>query len=169
MISLMSLKHHLSKLDQFFYGSLILKAIDSGLEILGGLLAWVVSPISLSHVTQLLTQHELSQDPHDFLATHLLKVSQAFTGSTRYFAAFYLLSHGLVKLVLIVALFKQKLWAYPAMIVVLGAFIIYQLYRLSYHFSIGLLLLTLFDGFIVWLTWREYRKHQVQAETKATT
>jgi hypothetical protein len=32
----------------------------------------------------------------------------------------------------------------------------YQVYRLSYHFSLGLLLLTIFDAAIVGLTWREY-------------
>lgn len=39
----------------------------------------------------------------------------------------------------------------------LGLFIAYQVYRLSYHFSLGLLLLTIFDAVIVGLTWREYR------------
>ena len=40
----------------------------------------------------------------------------------------------------------------------LGAFIAYQLYRLYYHLTIGLTLLTIFDAFIVWLTWREYQQ-----------
>ena len=36
-------------------------------------------------------------------------------------------------------------------------FIVYQLYRLSYDASVGLLLLTLFDIVVVGLTWHEYR------------
>ena len=38
------------------------------------------------------------------------------------------------------------------------AFIAYQLYRLiAVHFSVGLTALTVFDAFLVWLTWREYQ------------
>ncbi len=43
------------------------------------------------------------------------------------------------------------------MIALLGAFIVYQLYRLYYEATLGLTLLTIFDAFIVWLTWREYQ------------
>jgi uncharacterized membrane protein len=32
-------------------------------------------------------------------------------------------------------------------------FIAYQVYRLSYDLTLGLDLLTVFDAFIVWLTW----------------
>ena len=36
-------------------------------------------------------------------------------------------------------------------------FIAYQLYRLAYRLTLGLSLLTVFDVFVVWLTWREYK------------
>ncbi len=36
-------------------------------------------------------------------------------------------------------------------------FIAYQMYRFSYTHSIGLLVLTVFDLFVVWLVWKEYR------------
>jgi uncharacterized membrane protein len=38
----------------------------------------------------------------------------------------------------------------------LVVFIVYQVYRLTERFSVGLTLLTLFDMLVVWLTWREY-------------
>ena len=151
----------LSTLDKTFYVSLILKAIDSLLEVAGGLLLLFISPDSVKRWAHDLTQHELSQDPHDFIATHILKAGQDFAHGGRWFAAAYLLSHGLVKLVMIGALFRQKKWAYPALIVVLGLFVVYQVYRMAFvKFSVGLLLLTLFDIFIIWLTWREYQNHR---------
>lgn len=158
----MKSKTHVSSLDKTFYVSLILKAIDSVLEIVGGIFVLVISPASINHFASILTQHELSKDPHDFIATHVLRVSHELTRSGKYFAAFYLLSHGLVKIVVIIALFKQKIWAYPAMIAVLSGFIVYQVYRISYKFSIGLVLLTVFDVFIIWLTWREYKNHRAR-------
>jgi uncharacterized membrane protein len=50
--------------------------------------------------------------------------------------AFYLLSHGLVKVLLVAGLLREKLWAYPASLIVLSAFIAYQTYRYSSTHSI---------------------------------
>ncbi len=44
------------------------------------------------------------------------------------------------------------------MIVFLIVFIVYQIYRMTFAFSLGLLGLTIFDAVVVWLTSREYRK-----------
>jgi len=59
--------------------------------------------------------------------------------------------------VLVVLVLKDKLWAYPLMIALIGVFIVYQVYRLTYKVTFGLVFLTLFDLLVVWLTWREYR------------
>ncbi|HET9174082.1 MAG TPA: DUF2127 domain-containing protein [Candidatus Saccharimonadales bacterium] len=152
--------HSKDALDRTFYISLILKGLDSTAEILGGIILLFISADTINSIVRTLTQHELSTDPHDFISTHLVNAAHSFTKGGRYFAAFYLLSHGIVKVVLIVALFKEKIWAYPWMMAVLGAFIIYQAYRMTYKFSFGLLVLTLFDIFIVCLTWLEYKKHK---------
>ncbi len=149
-----------TNLDRAFYISLLIKAGDSLLEVIGGVLILAIAPSRINSLAASLTQYQLSKNPHDYIATHVLKISHDFVSSGRYFAAFYLLSHGLVKLLVIIALFKQKMWAYPAMIIVLSAFIVYQVYRMSYRFSIGLLLLTIFDSFIIVLTWHEYQKRR---------
>jgi uncharacterized membrane protein len=147
-----------SLLDQTFQIGIILKGLDGVLEVIGGLLLLVVSPATIDRVVTSLTQHELSQDPHDFLAMHLLKTAHGLTGSAVLFGAVYLLSHGAVKIILVAALLHNELWAYPWLIVFLGVFIVYQVYRLSFKPSVGLTLLTLFDAFVAWLTYREYRK-----------
>src|SRR5437773_5574389 len=141
-----------------FEVGIILKGLDGGLEVIGGLLLLVVSPATIDRVVTSLTQHELSEDPHDFLATHLLKTAHGLTGSAVLFGAVYLLAHGLVKVILVGALLKNQLWAYPWTIAFLGVFIVYQLYRLSLQPSVGLTALTIFDAGIAWLTYREYRK-----------
>jgi hypothetical protein len=104
-----------------------------------------------------LTAHELSEDPHDLIARYLLHTTAHLSHGTTVFGAIYLLSHGIAKIVLVALVLKDKLWAYPWLIGLLLAFIAYQLYRITaVHFSIGLTLLTVFDAFLVWLTWREY-------------
>jgi uncharacterized membrane protein len=49
------------------------------------------------------------------------------------------------------------MWSYPASLVVMAAFIAYQLYRYSYTFSVGLMLLTIFDVIVIALVWHEWR------------
>jgi uncharacterized membrane protein len=145
-------------LDQAFEVGIILKGLDGVLEVIGGLLLLVVSPATIDRVVTSLTQHELSEDPRDFLATHLLKTAHGLTGAALLFGAVYLLIHGLAKVVLVAALLKNQLWAYPWTIGFLGLFIVYQAYRLSFQPSVGLAALTVFDAAIAWLTYREYRK-----------
>ena len=96
-------------LDQTFEVGIILKGLDGVLEVLGGLLLLVVSPATIDRLVTSLTQHELSEDPHDFLATHLLKTAHGLTGSAVLFGAVYLLAHGAVKVILVAALLKNQL------------------------------------------------------------
>jgi uncharacterized membrane protein len=145
-------------LDRTFEVGIILKGLDGVLEVIGGLLLLIVSPATIDRIVTGLTQHELSEDPNDFLATHLLRTAHGLTGSAVLFGAVYLLAHGLVKVILVTALLKNQLWAYPWMIAFLGVFIVYQLYRLSMKASVGLTALTTVDAAIAWLTYREYRK-----------
>ena len=147
-------------LDRVFRVSVTLKGLDGALEIIGGLVLLLVSPQSLRSLIRALTQHELSQDPHDFIATHVLHAATGLSSGTTVYAAIYLLSHGIAKVVVVIAVLRNQIWAYPAMMALLGAFIAYQLYRLSIHVTVGLTLLTVFDAFVVWLTWREYQAHR---------
>jgi uncharacterized membrane protein len=147
-------------LDRAFLIGIVLKGLDGCLEVIGGLLLLAVSPTTIDTLARALTQHELSEDPHDLLANHLLHYTGNLTGSVVHFGAAYLLSHGAVKIVLVAAVLKNYLWAYPLMIVFLLAFIGYQLYRLTFAPSVGLVALTVFDAGVTWLTWREYQRQR---------
>jgi uncharacterized membrane protein len=62
-----------------------------------------------------------------------------------------------VKLFLVAGRLRNKLWAYPASLVVMGLFIVYQIYRFSYTHGWGLIVLSVFDIVVIWLIWHEYR------------
>ena len=145
-------------LDRIFEIGIILKGLDGALEAVGGLLLLAVNPATIDRVMVRLTQHELSEDPRDFIARHLLRYSHGLTGSAVTFAAVYLLAHGIVKIVLVAALLRNQAWAYPWMIGFLLIFIGYQVYRLALSPTFWLTALTVFDALIVWLTWREWRR-----------
>jgi uncharacterized membrane protein len=145
-------------LDRVFEIGIILKGLNGLAELVGGLLLLFATPGSIRRLAVVLTQGELSEDPHDIIARHLLHTASGLSGSAVLFGAVYLLLHGAVKVVLVIALLLNRLWAYPCMIVVLLIFIGYQLYRIALQPSAGLVLLTAFDVVIVALTWREYRR-----------
>jgi uncharacterized membrane protein len=145
-------------LDKTFKIGLVLKGLDGILEVAGGILLLFLSPHAIEHIVRTLTAHELSQDPHDVIARYLVHSTSHLSSGITLFGAIYLLSHGIAKIVLVALVLRDKLWAYPWLIVLLLVFIAYQIYRLAWvHFSIGLTALTVFDAALVWLTWREYR------------
>ncbi len=145
---------------------LLLKALHGFAEILGGILLLFLSPDRLSWLTRVLTQQELSEDPTDFLANSLLRLSSNFSISTQYFAVFYLMSHGIVASVLVLFLWRRKLWAYPLVIAVLILFIAYQGYRYNFTHSIFLIALTVFDLIMILLTYLEYKRIQKSPKTE---
>jgi uncharacterized membrane protein len=151
--------------DRAFFVGIVLKGLDGVLEVVGGALLLIVSPATINRLTAALTQHELSEDPHDFFSTHLLHAAGSLSGSATQFGAAYLLTHGVVKIVLVYALLRNQLWAYPWMIAFLIVFIVYQLYRMTFAPSVWLVGLTIFDAFVVWLTYQEYMKRRALRAT----
>jgi uncharacterized membrane protein len=145
-------------LDRTFRIGLLLKAADGVLEVVAGALLLIVSPSTIDRIARSLTAHELSEDPNDRIAHYILHTTGHLSSGATLFASVYLLSHGVSKVVLVALVLRDKLWAYPWLIALLGVFIAYQLYVLIFvKFSWSLTALTVFDVFLVWLTWREYQ------------
>ncbi len=140
----------------FFDVGVILKGIDGILETIGGVLLYFVSRDFIGKIVLILTQHELIEDPKDFFANLITHSFSNFDQYSKIFGSIYLFSHGIIKIILVAGLLKNKLWAYPSAIIVFSLFVFYQMYRLSYSFSIALLALTIFDIIIIGLTWHEY-------------
>ncbi|WP_426517546.1 DUF2127 domain-containing protein [Diaminobutyricibacter sp. McL0618] len=154
-------------LDRTFFIVMIIKGIDGVLELIGGLLLLFVTPAQIGYLAHLLTQHELSEEPHDFIANSLLHFTNGLNHSATLFGAIYLLLHGAVKVVLVWAVLTDHLWAFPWTMAFLAVFIVYQTYKLIVAFSWGLVALTVFDLFVLALTWREYGLHRARRRAEA--
>lgn len=154
-------EHPRTATDKAFRYSLYIKGLDGVLETLGGVLLLLVNPAEINHFARWLTQSELSSDPRDWLANHILKTAHSLTGKALIFGAIYLLAQGIVKIILVWQVLDDRIWAYLALITVVGLFAVYQIYRLAWvKFSVSLFLLTVFDLLIIYLTQREYRNHR---------
>jgi uncharacterized membrane protein len=137
--------------------SLFLKGGFAILEILGGVLFLLLTKNFITNFVWSITADELSEDPNDFIAQHLIGIANQMSLSSQHFLALYLLGHGVVKIVLIIGLLKNKLWAYPASLVIFTLFIVYQIYRYYFTHSAWLLALTILDLVIIGLVWHEYK------------
>ena len=152
-------------IHKIFVWSVRLKAVDGVLETIAGILLFF--PGTLTTMITFIIQNELFEDPNDFLSTSLHNVLPTLTGSSGLFIAIYLLSHGIIKMVLVAGLLREKQWAYPSAIAVFSLFIVYQVYHSFFTPSLFLVVLTVLDLIIIWLTWHEYRyfkKHHIFAE-----
>ena len=144
-------------IHRIFKISVLMKGAHAVIEIAGGLALYLVTTETIVNLVKLATQEELIEDPNDYVASHLLAMAQHFSVASKFFYAFYLLSHGAIKLLLVIGLLRNQVWSYPASLVAMAAFIVYQLYRFSYTHSPGLIALTVFDLVVIALIWHEWR------------
>jgi len=127
-------------IHRIFVVSVAAKGLHALIEIAGGLALYLLSSEAIADWIR----------PHEWAASH-------FKPEEQHFYAFYLLSHSLVKSVVVYGLLREKLWAYPASFVVFSLFIAYQLYRYSFTHDIALIALSIFDLFVIALAVHEYR------------
>jgi uncharacterized membrane protein len=144
-------------LDKFYEVGILIKGIDGTLELIGGVLLLTLSSGTILHLTNWLTQSELSEDPHSFVASHILHVGMRLANGHTAFAAAFLLVHGAVKVGLVTCLLLNKLWAYPVAVVALAGLLVFQMYQLIVSPTFGMTFLTVLDVAIIWLVWREWQ------------
>jgi uncharacterized membrane protein len=157
-----------SILHQSFEVGILLKGMGALFEIAGGLVLWFVKPSQMNDIVRRLGENLLADAPHHPFAVHVLNASQRFADNGTTFASLYLLSHGVVKLALVICLLLNKMWAYPLTIVVFSAFMVYQVHRFTHTHSWALIWLTVFDAVIVYLTWKEYQEQKAKRREKIT-
>ena len=153
------------RIHQIFVASVLFKGAHALIEIAGGDALYLISTDWIVGTINRFSRDQLIEDPDDWIATHLLEFARTFSVEAHHFYAFYLLSHGIVKSILVIGLLREKLWAYPASFVVFGAFIAYQLYRYSFTHDFALILLSIFDLFVIYLAVHEYRLLRKQLPT----
>lgn len=145
------------RIHQLFVVSVLAKGLHALFEIVAGIALYLVSTDTIVGSISSWSNRQIALEKHDWIANHLLTFAEGFSVEKHDFYAFYLLSHGLIKGGLVAGLLKEKIWAYPASFVVFGLFILYQLYRYTFTGDFALILLSIFDLFVIALAVHEYR------------
>jgi uncharacterized membrane protein len=147
-------------LHRFFELGILIKGVDGGLELVGGLLLVFLSPAAINRVVFFFVQGELKEDPTDLVANLLVHTTRSAI-EVRVPASVFLIVHGMVKLVLVGGLATNRFWSYPAAILVFAGFTIYQLYQLSQQYSFFLEVVTILDVIVILLVIAEYRHMKI--------
>jgi uncharacterized membrane protein len=150
--------HPKTVLDKVYEIGLVTKGIDGTVELIAGILVLSLSPGFILRVTSDLVSDELNENPHNYIALHVLHSGQKLAAGHNFFAAAFLLTHGLVKIILVICLLLNKIWVYPYAIGILVLFLVYQIYALITAPGIGMALLSVLDAAIIWLVWREWQQ-----------
>jgi uncharacterized membrane protein len=143
-------------IHRLFQGGLALKGINAAIEAVGGITLLFVRTSTLVHFIESMTQDELHHVRHDIVANTFMHLANEISVSNKQFFAYYLAAHGIIKIIIVIGLLREKMWMFPVGLTALGCFVTYQLYRFSIGHSVGLLIVTIFDILIMWFVWREW-------------
>ena len=143
-------------LHRFFELGILIKGVDGGLQLLAGVSLLFLSPATINSIVFFFVRGELKEDPTDLFVNLFLRATRNVI-QTKTLASLFLLVHGGAKLLLVAGLANNKLWSYPAAIVVFAGFTVYQLYELAHQASLFMGTVTVLDIIVVVLVAAEYR------------
>lgn len=143
-------------LHWLFEASLIIKGSFAASETLSGLGLLLTPHTMLLSLWAWLTNHQLAQDPNGDMALWFRHLADTFPVHLQHFYAIYLLAHGALKFLMVIMLARRILWAYPAAMVVLAGFVIYQSTEFVTQGSLALLALACLDALMIVLVYREW-------------
>lgn len=134
------------------------KGFDGLAELAVGVMLWISPPLVHTVLGGLADEFgERHGHVFQFIADYVARVDGELARSGVVFLVLFLVTHGVVKLALVYCLLKEIVRAYPVALAILGAFLVYQVYVLIIHPTIGMALFTILDAVIIWLVWGEYR------------
>lgn len=149
-------------MEWLFQAAIAFKGLDGIVQLLGGL-ALLIIPSSQQQLAATWLRYVLLRnvdDPNSRFAQWLSRLITDLGGSgssTHVFAVVYLLAHGLIQIVLVWALFRRILLAYPVAAVAVAGLGIYELVRFFTAHSWLMLPLAVLEAGVCLLIVREYK------------
>lgn len=154
-----SLKKKFSWFNTIYDVGIIIKGLDGLAELVAGV-ALLISP-RLVHVVLAGIAGNTMNGHHShtvrLVGEYVGRLDAQLAASGLAFLIIFLISHGIVKIVLVGCLLKKIVKVYPYALAVLGAFLMYQVYVFIREPSIGMALFSILDAVIIGLVWREYK------------
>ncbi len=140
-----------------FVATLVAKGALGVVQLLTAVAIYLGLAEKLPAIAQWLFKAELAEDPNDFLATQIVSLVGLAPASDLTFYTTYFSAHGALHIAVVIALLYGASWAHHAAILVLWAFVAYQMFEWMTVGGTALLVLTAIDLAVIYITMRERR------------
>jgi uncharacterized membrane protein len=157
-LALQAVQKDTSFVHRAFWLSLFLKGLDGALQLLGGVAVLVAEPGTLGKAYRWLSRFLIGNRVHNPEADFIKVTAESFHMNVEMLVAIYLLVNGVIKVLLVYGLLKEKLWVFPAACVGFGLMFSLEVYRLSIHFFWGIFILMCISVFVITMVILEWRK-----------
>ena len=145
------------KLHILFEAGALLKAVTSVTEIVLGILFLTLSSQTVNKIIYFVTGDELTEQPRDPIWNFFFHGFNGLSTDVQHFWAIIFIAHGLVVMLLVIGLVKEKLSIYPFAAILFACLLLYQIIHIIYVHSLLLSLLSIFDTLFIWLIIQEYQ------------
>jgi len=142
---------------RLFVVSLLAKAALGLIQIATAVTIFAGMIDRLPALAQWLFKAELAENPTDFVATRIIAIVGVMPTTDLTFYTTYFLAHGVLHIAIVFALLFGAAWAHRTAIIVLWAFVIYQMLEWATVGGTALLLLSAIDLAVIYITVREQR------------
>ena len=157
-----------SLMHRLFEVGVVVKGIHGVVDFIGAAIIYVVSGTTMLRILESVTSGELSDDPNDFLANYILNHAH-ITAQGKDFAALYLCVSGIINIIIAIGLFLHRKYMFPVAKILLGCFVLYQMYHFVRFHSPWLLILIIYDISVIGLIYLEYRRRWPNEAPTTTT
>lgn len=158
--------------DRLYFIGISVKGVDGTLELILGVVLLVVPSLPHTVLEAAADRAGAASAPFaQFVSNYLENLDGTLAKWGTGLVILYLIAHGAIKVLLVICLLLRLHRVYPAALVVLTAFLGYEVYLFCVKPGVTLAIFTVLDAVITFLVFREYRelKRQVQGSSAAAT
>ena len=152
----METKQEEKQIYQLFKLSILIKGVTSLFEIISGIVVFFIPVSDIERLASYIASKFSDGIVGSFVANQITSNAEGLVTLGTIFIGAYLVFRGGIKLGLIIALLKNKLWAYPWSLFIIGLFVVFQVFELIKTLHFGIIIVTTFDLIVMYLIWREW-------------
>jgi uncharacterized membrane protein len=154
-------------IDRLYFAGVLVKGVDGALELALGFVLLFMPTLPHRGLEAAASRVAGYHPPvGQFISNYLEGVDGSLSHLGTGIVVIFLIAHGAIKVLLVVCLMLRLHRVYPFAMIVLGAFLAYEIYLLCTSPGVTLALFIVLDAAIIYLVFREYRELKTPSESR---
>ncbi|MDQ1563663.1 MAG: hypothetical protein QOI14_614 [Actinomycetota bacterium] len=152
-------------IDRLYFAGVLVKGVDGALELALGFVLLFMPTLPHRGLEAAATRVSDYHSPvGQFISNYLEGVDGSLARLGTGIVVVFLVAHGAIKVLLVVCLMLRLHRVYPFAMIVLGAFLAYEIYLMCTSPGVTLALFIVLDAAIIYLVFREYRELKASSQ-----